>query len=115
MSGLGLFLAGLAVGIAVGFGIVRWKFNDRGAKEKLEELQKEFDQYRSGVRSHFIDTVSLLSQIDERQQKLYNSITRGVQELCQSDSEDQNIFLENTARSLGQLTDATASADKKSE
>ncbi len=109
-----LFLAGLAVGAAVSFGIVRWKFSDRGAKEKLEELQQEFNQYRSGVRSHFIDTVSLLSQIDERQQKLYNSITRGVQELCQTDSEDKNLFLEDTARSLGQLTDET-SAEKKAE
>ena len=113
MNDLILVLVGLLVGVAGGFVVFRLSHKDDGSKEKLEELQKEFDEYKSGVRSHFIDTVSLLSQIDERQQKLYRSITGGVRELCSTDAEDSDFFLEDTARSLGQLENDSPAENKK--
>ncbi len=112
MNDLILVALGLIGGAAIGFFAARLSKTDRNAKKKLESLQQEFDEYKSGVRSHFIDTVSLLSQIDERQRKLYRSITDGVRDLCSEDS-DSDFFLEETAKSLGQIEHETPEQDKK--
>ena len=108
MNELLLVIFGLLGGGAIGFAAARLSNRDNDAKKQLNTLQQEFDEYRAGVRSHFIETVSLLSQIDERQRKLYESITDGVRGLCSTDKDD-DFFLEETARSLGQIENKAVS------
>jgi len=107
-----LVVLGLIGGAAIGFFAARLSNKDRNVREKLENLQKEFDEYKSSVRVHFVDTVSLLSEIDERQRKLYRSVSDGVRDLCSKDK-DSDFFLEETARSLGQIEHENSEQDKK--
>ena len=97
-------IAGLTVGVIAGYFIARHRHRDLETKVQLERLQSEFNDYRTGVRSHFVETVSLLSQIDERQKELYKSIASGVAGLCYSNENGgDDYFLERSARALGQV------------
>lgn len=84
-----LILAGLIVGIIIGFFVGKFRYQKNDSQEQLEELQGDFDDYRENVREHLIDTVTLLSNIDRNQQKLYRTIASGVTHLCEN-GEDRN-------------------------
>ena len=70
-------VVGLVIGGAAGFIFGHIRNGDEETKAKYEKLQNEFNEYRSNVRQHFVDTVSLLSQIDERQKQLYQNVSTG--------------------------------------
>lgn len=101
------------IGGAAGFIFGHIRNGDEEAKAKYEKLQNEFNEYRSTVRQHFVDTVSLLSQIDERQKQLYQNVSTGVSNLCSSKSDENNVFLEQSVQALAKLDDETET--KKSE
>ena len=109
MSFLLPLIAGVIIGGLAGYFIARYRSRDTEFSAQLEKLQNEYDEYRVNVRSHFIDTVSLLSQIDENQKKLYQSVADGVVNLCSSEKDDNDYFLEESARALGQLEDSRKS------
>ena len=106
MSFLLPLIAGIVIGGLAGYFIARYRSRDNEVNAKLENLQNEYEEYRVDVRSHFIDTVSLLSQIDENQKKLYQSVADGVVNLCSSEKVENDYFLEESARALGQLEDS---------
>ena len=106
MSFLLPLIAGVIIGGLAGYFIARYRSRDTEVSAQLEKLQIEYDEYRVNVRSHFIDTVSLLSQIDENQKKLYQSVANGVVNLCSSEKDENDYFLEESARALGQLEDS---------
>ena len=108
-------VVGLVIGGAAGFIFGHIRNGDEEAKAKYEKLQNEFNEYRSNVRQHFVDTVSLLSQIDERQKQLYQNISTGVNNLCSSKSDENNVFLEQSVQALTQLDDVKRKKLKKSE
>ena len=91
------------VGGIVGFLIAQNRSRNSDAKVQLEKLQTEMDEYRSSVRSHFIDTVSLLSQIDQRQKQLHRAVAEGVVDLCASEENDNDYLLEQSVLALSQL------------
>ncbi len=94
---------GVIVGGVVGYVIARHRSKDNSSKVQLEKLQTEMDEYRSSVRSHFIDTVSLLSQIDQRQKQLHQAVAAGVVDLCASEDSDSDYLLEKSVHALSQL------------
>ncbi len=96
-------IAGIIVGGVVGFLIARHRSKDNSSKAQLEKLQNEMEEYRSSVRSHFIDTVSLLSQIDQRQKQLHQAVAEGVVDLCASEDSDGDYLLEQSVHALSQL------------
>ena len=108
-------VVGLVIGGAAGFIFGHMRSGDQEAKAKYEKLQNEFNEYRSNVRQHFVDTVSLLGQIDERQKQLYQNVSTGVNNLCSSKSDENNVFLEQSVRALTQLDDVNRKKLKKSE
>ncbi len=95
---------GVMVGVIVGFLLahLRTRGNDRDAR--LSALQQEYEDYRSSVRNHFIDTVAAINKIDEQQKELYRSVAAGVTELCQPNkNESDDYFIEQTMQTLGQI------------
>ena len=81
--------------------LIARQYNQRsGHKAQLEKLQAESDEYRAKVRSHFIDTVSLMSQIDQRQRQLHRSVAQGVVDLCTPDGTDSDHLLEQSVHAL---------------
>ncbi|MDE0308397.1 MAG: DUF1043 family protein [Acidiferrobacterales bacterium] len=107
---IGVFGGGI-----VGYMIARTQSKNNGAKQQLEKLQTEMNEYRSNVRSHFIDTVSLLSQIDQRQKQLHQAVAEGVVELCASDDSDGDYLLEQSVHSLRQLDQDPSDDEKHSD
>ena len=93
---------GAVFGGIVGFFIARNRNNGADAKAQLEKLQMEMDDYRSSVRSHYVDTVALLSQIDRRQKELHRVVAEGVIDLCDSDETDGSYLLEQSVAALRQ-------------
>ncbi len=100
-----MIIGGIAGGI-VGFLIAKLRSRESETKNQLEKLQSEMDEYKANVRSHFIDTVSLLSQIDQRQKQLHQAVAQGVVDLCKSEGDDDDYLLEQSVLSLRQLDDS---------
>ena len=96
-------IIGVVVGGVVGFLIARHRSQDSSSKAQLEKLQNEMEEYRANVRSHFIDTVSLLSQIDQRQKQLHQAVAESVVDLCASEDNDGDYLLEQSVHALSQL------------
>ncbi len=97
----------MIIGGAAGFIFGHFRGGDSEAKSKYEKLQNEYNEYRSNVRQHFVDTVSLLSQIDERQKQLYKSVATGVGNLASSKSDENNVFLEQSVQALVKIEEET--------
>lgn len=96
-------IGGALFGGVVGYLIARHQSKNNSSKVQLEKLQTEMDEYKSSVRSHFIDTVSLLSQIDQRQKQLHQAVAEGVVDLCASEDSDGDYLLEQSVHALSQL------------
>ncbi len=103
VSGFILIGIGLMVGALIGFLLARLRHRDHDRDAKLVALQKEYDDYRTNVRSHFVDTVTVLQKIDEQQKALYRSVVDGVTDLCRPEDEIDDYFIEQTKATLGQL------------
>ena len=106
---IGIILAlviGAIIGGIVGFLVARNRSRNSDAKVQLEKLQTEMDEYRSSVRSRFIDTVSLMSQIDQRQKQLHRAVAEGVVDLCASEGNDNDYLLEQSVLALSQLDES---------
>ncbi len=101
-------IIGAVVGGVVGFLIARHRSQDSSSKAQLEKLQNEMEEYRANVRSHFIDTVSLLSQIDQRQKQLHQAVAEGVVDLCASEDNESDYLLEQSVHALSQLDHSDA-------
>ena len=102
-SGLILLLVGVIVGVIAGLVYSNYQNRKNNSDAKLAALRKEYDDYRANVRSHFIDTVSAISKIDEQQKELYRSVAHGVNELCRPEDGKEDYFLEQTMQTLGEL------------
>ncbi len=96
-------IGGALFGGVVGYVIALYRSKDNSSKVQLVKLQTEMDEYKSSVRSHFIDTVSLLSQIDQRQKQLHRTVAEGVVDLCASEDNDSDYLLEQSVHALSQL------------
>lgn len=110
-----LILAGLIVGIIIGFLIGKIRYQKNDSQRQLEELQGNFDDYRENVRDHLIDTVTLLSNIDRNQQKLYRTIASGVTNLCENGEDRNQHELTRTVKELAKPESSPAEIVENSE
>lgn len=98
-----LLIVGVILGVIAGLAYCSYRNRKNNSDAKLTALQKEYDDYRASVRSHFIDTVSAITKIDEQQKELYRSVAHGVNELCRPEEGKEDYFLEQTIQTLGEL------------
>lgn len=96
-------IAGVIAGCIIGYFIGRYITRQSDSTTQLRKLQKEFDEYRDSVKKQFVETVTILSKIDENQRKLYQSVADGVTTLISTDGKDSDVLLEENVRALSQL------------
>lgn len=110
-----LISVGLIVGIIIGFFIGKFRYQEDESQQQLEELQGDFDEYRENVREHLIDTVTLLSNIDRNQQKLYRTIASGAAKLCENGEDRNQHELTRTIKELAKPESNLAEVVENSE
>ena len=110
-----LISVGLIVGIIIGFLIGKFRYQEDESQQQLEELQGDFDEYRENVREHLIDTVTLLSNIDRNQQKLYRTIASGATKLCENGEDRNQHELTRTIKELAKPESNLAEVVENSE
>jgi len=88
MEGL-LIVAGLVVGLLVGFFVARSTSPERGQVKELElalEQEKEsLTNYRAKVSQHFSHTAELVEALAANSREIYSHLAEGSQELCGSE------------------------------
>jgi len=130
MEGL-LIVAGLVVGLLVGFFVARSTSPERGQVKELEaaltQEKESLNNYRDKVSQHFSHTAELVEALAANSREIYSHLALGSQELCGSDveklKENDDVFSisENEKAKdekviLSQLeTRATASTPEKDE
>ncbi|MEW7980725.1 MAG: DUF1043 family protein [gamma proteobacterium symbiont of Phacoides pectinatus] len=86
------FLAGTAVGVFIALNLRSGK-DAAALKERLERLQQEFDEYRTAVGRHFVETSTLVNNLTQSYREVHQHLSGGAQTLC---SEDLALELQRT-------------------
>ncbi|MEW7977699.1 MAG: DUF1043 family protein [Candidatus Sedimenticola endophacoides] len=86
------FLAGTAVGVFIALNLRSGK-DAAALKERLERLQQEFDEYRTAVGRHFLETSTLVNNLTQSYREVHQHLSGGAQTLC---SEDLALELQRT-------------------
>lgn len=99
-------IAGLILGLLIAaFG---WKRKDSGNAATVNQLQNDFDDYKSQVNNHFSKTSDLVGKLTDDYREVYRHLATGSAALCSvADSESRIGFDDNI-----QLADKSSDQQK---
>lgn len=90
---LTLFLGGMIVG-----GLLVWLLlpsrSSRQLEQQAKRANKELDDYRKQVDTHFIRTAGLVDDMTKAYQAVHEELAQGAQSLCSEDS--QQLVIDKT-------------------
>lgn len=75
-------LIGLVIGAAIGYFWGRSSTTDTSQEQKVESLQKEIEDYKASVSSHFQQTASMISEMNDSYKGVIQHLASGSQDLC---------------------------------
>ena len=103
-------IGGIAAGGLVAFFISRAIYRNAARIEELEQLKLEntklksdYEQYRTDVREHFVETAEILNKIHDDHKQLYQSVASNVATLCLDNDANSNELLATQMRNLAEL------------
>lgn len=76
-------IAGLVAGFLLGVGCMMLLDRRRAGGKSVDQLRKEFDDYRDKVAVHFSATSDLFRDMTEKYRDVYNHLASGSQALCE--------------------------------
>ena len=112
-------IGGVAAGALVAFFVSRAIYRNSARLEELEQLKLEntklksdYDQYRSDVREHFVETAEILNKINDDHKQLYQSVASNVAALCIDNDSNASEPLAAQMRDLAKLGHDEADDDE---
>lgn len=84
-------IAGLIVGIAIGFLVARNAAPNR-TQRQVDDLQERFDTYQSEVVTHFNTTASLLRKLTSSYQDIQDHLSEGANRLALDEQTRQRLL-----------------------
>lgn len=85
-------IAGLIVGIAIGYLLSRNSAPNSSTQRQVDELQERLDTYQSEVVTHFNTTASLLRKLTNNYQDIQDHLSDGASRLALDEQTRQRLM-----------------------
>lgn len=85
-------IAGLIVGIAIGYLLSRNSAPNSSTQRQVDELQERLDTYQSEVVTHFNTTANLLRKLTASHQDIQNHLSEGADRLALDEQTRQRLL-----------------------
>lgn len=82
LIGVGLFLMGMASGLVIGHFVLPGQRRARRLELRLEEITREFSEYKASVTDHFHKTADLVGEMTRSYKAVYDHLAGGARSLC---------------------------------
>lgn len=86
MAELWWLIAGIAVGIVAGAGVVWWRYRGRVHAPHYSALKREHEAFREEVTDHFAETARLINQLTDSYKAVFDHLSQGADELVDPDT-----------------------------
>lgn len=88
---ISIFVAGALMGGAIGW-LISLRHGGVKAQHDARSLEREFDQYRDEVSSHFVQTADLVGRLAESYRDVFDHLASGAQRLCNGEAVERIII-----------------------
>ena len=85
MVPVGIFVAGLVLGLLVGLRTNGSRRHARWLESELDRTRAELSSYQSRVTDHFAETAQVFNTFSDQYQAVYQHLASGCRELCRGD------------------------------
>lgn len=73
---------GIGLGVAIGRSMYSTEDHSEALQQEMDQLKKEYDDYRNSVNQHFATTSDLVNELTDSYRKVYQHLATGAQTLC---------------------------------
>ncbi len=73
---------GIGLGVAIGRSMYSTEDHSEALQQEMDQLKKEYDDYRNSVNQHFATTSDLVNELTNSYRKVYQHLATGAQTLC---------------------------------
>ena len=88
---ISIFVVAVLLGGAMGW-LLALRQGGSKAQHDARALEREFDQYRDEVSSHFVQTSELVGRLSESYRDVFDHLASGAQRLCNGEAVERIVI-----------------------